>query len=57
MHNDIYDAGGLLTNRQLINLSDGRIQHEIRFEHNGLYLVKIISDNGTTLTHKILVSK
>lgn len=54
---DIYDAGGLLTNRQLINLSDGRIQHEIRFEHNGLYLVKIISDNGTTLTHKILVSK
>ena len=54
---DIYDAGGLLTNRQLINLSDGRIQHEIRFEHNGLYLVKIMSDNGTTLTHKILVSK
>ncbi|MBK7303573.1 MAG: T9SS type A sorting domain-containing protein [Saprospiraceae bacterium] len=54
---DIYDAGGLLTNRQLLNLSDGRIQHEIRFEHNGLYLVKIISDNGTTLTHKILVSK
>lgn len=54
---DIYDAGGLLTNRQLINLSDGRMQHEIRFEHNGLYLVKIMSDNGTTLVHKILVSK
>jgi hypothetical protein len=54
---DIYDAGGLLTNRQLINLSDGRIQHEIRFEHNGLYLVKITGNNGTTLTHKILVNK